>query len=169
MFHIESPLGIIRIGSTEDAITDLQFCIASDAPQGKVSYAATNIIEERVAEELLCYFDDPQYPFSVATKPSAETPFRRKVWLVLQTIKAGERFTYQQVAKRISSHPRPVGSACRNNSILIIIPCHRVVPVSRKVGEIGNYLGESDGKGRSTKEWLLHHESGEPPLKRGSS
>ena len=25
------------------------------------------------------------------------------------------------------THPRPVGNACRNNPIQLLIPCHRVV------------------------------------------
>ena len=27
----------------------------------------------------------------------------------------------------INTHPRPVGNACRNNPIQLLIPCHRVI------------------------------------------
>ena len=32
-----------------------------------------------------------------------------------------------QIAKKVNSHSRPVGNACRKNPIQLIIPCHRVI------------------------------------------
>ena len=42
---------------------------------------------------------------------------------------------------------RAIGSACSNNPILIIIPCHRII---RSTGDLGGYK-----KGQTKKKKLL--------------
>ena len=42
------------------------------------------------------------------------------------------------IAKKLNSHPRPVGNACRNNPLQLLIPCHRVI---KSNGELGGYGG----------------------------
>ena len=39
-------------------------------------------------------------------------------------------------------YARSVGNSCKNNPILIIIPCHRIIAKSGKV----LYVGETDNK-----------------------
>ena len=56
-----------------------------------------------------------------------------------------------EIAKELGSMPQPVGNACGNNSIAIIIPCHRVV------GHAG-LGGFSAPGGVETKVALLRHE-----------
>jgi methylated-DNA-[protein]-cysteine S-methyltransferase len=45
---------------------------------------------------------------------------------------------------------RAAGSACANNAIMLVVPCHRVVKTG---GALGNYA-----YGVNKKEWLLRHE-----------
>ncbi|MFN7139121.1 MAG: methylated-DNA--[protein]-cysteine S-methyltransferase [Limisphaerales bacterium] len=64
------------------------------------------------------------------------TDFQRRVWAALQTIDAGETLTYASLAALIH-HPRAVraaGGACGANPIPVLIPCHRVLAASRKIG-----------------------------------
>jgi methylated-DNA-[protein]-cysteine S-methyltransferase len=68
------------------------------------------------------------------------------------TIPYGETLTYGQIAKRLNSHARAVGSACGLNPIPIIIPCHRVI------GANGKLVGFSGGEGVETKIHLLELE-----------
>ena len=80
------------------------------------------------------------------------TPFQKKVWRAVCKIPSGQTCTYGEIAKAIG-HPRAaraVGSALKRNPLLVVIPCHRVVPAS---GGIGNYVG-----GRARKKWLLSEE-----------
>lgn len=57
------------------------------------------------------------------------TAFQQKVWKHLQTIPRGETRSYAEVAHAINAPgaARAVGSACGNNRIALIIPCHRVL------------------------------------------
>ena len=80
--------------------------------------------------------------------------FRVSVLGALMRIPYGEVRTYAQVAEDVGSPRayRAVGTACAENPIPIIIPCHRVVPSS---GGVGSYAG-----GSSLKRRLLDFERG---------
>ncbi|MEP6857217.1 MAG: bifunctional DNA-binding transcriptional regulator/O6-methylguanine-DNA methyltransferase Ada [Gemmatimonadales bacterium] len=64
--------------------------------------------------------------------------FRWKVWRELQKIPFGETRSYSEIAKAIGSPKaaRAVASACANNPVSVIVPCHRVI---RTDGGPGGY------------------------------
>jgi len=64
--------------------------------------------------------------------------FRWKVWRELQKIPFGETRSYGEIANAIGSPKavRAVASACANNRVAVVVPCHRVV---RLDGEPGGY------------------------------
>lgn len=64
--------------------------------------------------------------------------FQWKVWRALQQIPFGETRSYGEIAAAIGSPrgARAVASACANNRVAVIIPCHRVV---RAGGALGGY------------------------------
>lgn len=78
--------------------------------------------------------------------------FRTPVLDALRDIPYGEVRTYKQIAEACGSPNayRAVGTACAENPLPIIIPCHRVVP---STGGLGGYAG-----GTSMKKRLLDHE-----------
>ncbi|BAE81634.1 methylated-DNA--protein-cysteine S-methyltransferase [Chlamydia felis Fe/C-56] len=39
----------------------------------------------------------------------------------------GQTRTYKDIARETDTHPRTVGSACKNNPFLLFFPCHRVI------------------------------------------
>lgn len=80
------------------------------------------------------------------------TAFQAGVWKVLRKIPLGETLSYGQVAKQLGKPRavRAVASACANNKIALIIPCHRVV------GADGRLAGYRWGTER--KERLLERE-----------
>jgi len=74
-------------------------------------------------------------PLRVLVKGS---PFQVQVWRALLEIPAGTAVTYGGLAKALG-HPgaaRAVGSACGQNRIGFLIPCHRVI---RETGALGGY------------------------------
>ena len=81
-------------------------------------------------------------------------PFEREVLDFLRTIPPGETITYGEIARRLGrpGASRAVGTACARNPVVIVIPCHRVVP---KSGGLGNYSSEG---GPETKRRLLERE-----------
>ena len=66
------------------------------------------------------------------------SPFQLKVWEALVTIPFGSVGSFQQVAQMIGQPgaARAVGAAVAANTILYLIPCHRIIT---KEGSMGNY------------------------------
>jgi AraC family transcriptional regulator of adaptative response/methylated-DNA-[protein]-cysteine methyltransferase len=64
--------------------------------------------------------------------------FRWRVWRELQKIPFGETRTYSEIAEAIGSPKavRAVASACANNPVSLVVPCHRVV---RRSGDLAGY------------------------------
>ena len=83
-------------------------------------------------------------------QPGAQ--FSQKVWRVMRAIPAGMTISYAQLAKKAGSPAafRAAGTACGNNLIAPIIPCHRII---KSDGSLGNY-----GYGVAIKEKLLRLE-----------
>jgi len=57
------------------------------------------------------------------------TDFQKAVWGEMLKIPYGETRTYTEIAEAICKPKavRAVGTACGQNKLLIIVPCHRVV------------------------------------------
>lgn len=140
-------LGRALMGATEDGVcavylgddrreTDvelerelqLQFA-AADCTRGKLPHDW----EKGILEHLR----DTRAPLGVPLDFRG-TPFQVRVWKALREIPAGERRTYSELAASIGSPKavRAVGSACGQNAIAVLIPCHRV---TRKDGGLGGY------------------------------
>jgi AraC family transcriptional regulator of adaptative response/methylated-DNA-[protein]-cysteine methyltransferase len=75
----------------------------------------------------------PDVPIDVAA-----SAFQWKVWRELQKIPFGETRSYAEIASAVGSPKavRAVASACANNRVAVIVPCHRVV---RTDGGLGGY------------------------------
>lgn len=82
------------------------------------------------------------------------TAFRLRVWDALTRIPVGETRSYQQLAADVGSPKgtRAVASACAQNPVAVVIPCHRVI---RSDGSLGGYRW-----GPKRKEQLLERERG---------
>jgi len=82
------------------------------------------------------------------------TAFRRRVWEALRRIPFGETRSYGQIAVAVGSPgaARAVGTACAENPVAVVVPCHRVV------GSDGSLHGYAYGLAR--KRQLLDAEAG---------
>ena len=85
--------------------------------------------------------------------------FRRKVYSLLQQIPSGKVTTYGALAKKLGSkrYARAVGTAVATNPLPLVIPCHRVVPASLKIGNYG-MPGRKPSEGGDVKHGLLERE-----------
>ena len=83
-------------------------------------------------------------------QPGAQ--FSQRVWRVMRAIPAGMTISYAQLAKKAGSPAafRAAGTACGNNLLAPLIPCHRII---KSDGTLGNY-----GYGVAIKEKLLRLE-----------
>lgn len=82
-----------------------------------------------------------------------ETAFRGEVWRTLRTIPPGSPVTYAELAERANrpAAVRAAASACANNLVALVVPCHRAV---RADGQPGGYLFGTELKAR-----ILAHEA----------
>jgi AraC family transcriptional regulator of adaptative response/methylated-DNA-[protein]-cysteine methyltransferase len=71
--------------------------------------------------------------------------FQWKVWRELQKIPFGETRSYSDIATAIGSPKaaRAVATACANNRVALLVPCHRVI---RTGGSLGGYRWGLDRK-----------------------
>lgn len=82
------------------------------------------------------------------------TVFQTQIYKELFNTKKGETLSYGELAKRCQrpDAARAVGAAMSKNKLPILIPCHRVLPANKK---LGNYTG---GEGPLSKQKLLDFE-----------
>jgi AraC family transcriptional regulator of adaptative response/methylated-DNA-[protein]-cysteine methyltransferase len=83
-------------------------------------------------------FKGPTAPYPELQLLVRATEFQLKVWEALVRIPFGSVATFQQVARLIGQPgaARAVGGAVASNSILYLIPCHRIIT---KEGAMGDY------------------------------
>lgn len=81
---------------------------------------------------------DPTLSAEITSHPTL-TPFRKRVLLALCQVPSGSYTTYLALSNHLSSSPRAVGNALRNNPFAPRVPCHRVVAAD---GGIGGFGGE---------------------------
>ncbi len=90
---------------------------------------------------------------------SVADDFTHKVWRALvEKVPFGETVTYGGLAAQCNNPgaARAIGQAMRKNPVMILVPCHRVLPAE---GGTGNY---ASGQKNSLKAWLLEHEGYTP-------
>ena len=99
-----------------------------------------------LAKEIVRLIEDPGHvpdlPMDVCG-----TAFQQSVWAALRAIPPGETRTYGEIAAAIGrpSAVRATGTACGDNVLAIVIPCHRVL---RSDGGLGGYAYGADRKKR---------------------
>ncbi|ACN82712.1 methylated-DNA--[protein]-cysteine S-methyltransferase [Brachyspira hyodysenteriae] len=145
----KSPIGdlILTADETYKYITSLEFNL------NNIKVSSNNeepSIIKQAKKELDDYFSNGLKKFSLPLAIYG-TDFQYNVWMETSKIPFGKVVTYSDIARNISdkkgSISRAVGTAEGKNKIAIIIPCHRVVGVNKK---LTGYAG-----GLDKKEYLL--------------
>ena len=151
IWHYESPLGGITLGSDGSSLIGLWF-------DGQMHFA--DVLSPEHEEKPIPVFKDtcrwldiyfsgsePDFTPPLLMRTS---PFRKAVWEIMLTIPYGKTMTYGEIAKRIAERKgvarmaaQAVGWAVGHNSISLIVPCHRVVGAD---GSLTGYAGGIDKK-----------------------
>ncbi len=145
--HIETPIGFLAIQGNEKGIANITFL---DDHPGVLE------VHHQLAEctdQLKEYFDGKRTLFDSLALHFPATDFQKSVWDSLMDVPFGEVVTYGELAL-LAGHrgaARAVGTAMNVNPLPIIIPCHRVLPADRSLGEYAS--------GPHRKMWLLQHET----------
>lgn len=109
--------------------------------QGMVAKSTTRAVS--AAED-----KDDLTPYLKKIALSHKTPFQKRVLTLLCQVPRGQYTTYAAMARHLSSSPRAVGNALKNNPFAPQVPCHRVLASN---GGIGGFMGSW---GRGGKEGL---------------
>lgn len=143
--YFNSPIGFIELQSDGEALIAARFVEAptqAHAPDGVLLRAVVQFSD---------YFGGELQQFDLPLRLKG-TPFQLSVWEHLLSISYGEIRSYGEMATALGNAraTRAVGAANGANPIAIIVPCHRVINSS---GKLGGYAG-----GLWRKAWLLRHE-----------
>ncbi|MBC8153109.1 MAG: methylated-DNA--[protein]-cysteine S-methyltransferase [Bacteroidetes bacterium] len=138
-----TPFGDCLIGMTSRGICRLNFLQADTRDQTisefRAAWSGANLTEN---EAITAPVIDRIFAETPSNKPLPlllkGTNFQIKVWEALLQIPTGSVVSYETVARQIGSPNaiRAVGTACGQNGIGYLIPCHRVI---QKVGGLGGY------------------------------
>jgi methylated-DNA-[protein]-cysteine S-methyltransferase len=145
---IQTPIGAMTLSARGGRLAALTW--TGEGETDLPAPADAGLLAE-AARQLEAWFAGRRRGFDLPLAPPA-TPFGGSVRRAMLDIPYGATASYTDVARRIGSAPRAVGTACGRNPLPIIVPCHRVVAEG---GTIGGYSG---GLGLPTKRWLLAHE-----------
>jgi methylated-DNA-[protein]-cysteine S-methyltransferase len=149
---IDSPVGSLLLAATREGLVRVAF---DREDHGAVLARLAAEISPRIlraphrldgaATQLDEYFGGRRRTFDVPIDLQLAHGFRRTVLTHLGEIAYGETASYAMVAAASGSPAavRAVGSACANNPLPLVVPCHRVV---RSDGSIGQYIGGTDAK-----------------------
>lgn len=154
---VETPLGPMVAGAVQSGICLLEFTdrrmLEAQLTTVRQRFERTLVPGEndairKLKQELIRYFAGELQEFTVPLVYPG-TPFQERVWNELLRIPYGETRAYEDIARSLGTvgAVRAVGHANGCNRIAIVIPCHRVV---NKSGKLGGY-----GGGLWRKQFLL--------------
>jgi len=115
-----SPIGPIGVNSSNEHIIKIKFAL------NLIEIKPKNLFLKKVSDQLDLYFKKKLTKFTIPYILSG-TNYQKRVLKEVSRIYFGDKKTYSDIAKTINTHPRPVGNACRENPIQLLIPCHRVI------------------------------------------
>ena len=139
---VSGPEGLIRIAfETEAEDVALSEVAAALGPR----VIGSDVEMSAPRDALSAYFEGGE-PLSLPVDLRlAAAPFRRAVLEELREVPRGATVSYGELAARAGNAKaaRAVGTACARNPVPIVVPCHRVLPGT---GRLGSYRGGPERK-----------------------
>jgi len=135
---VQGPSGIVSVGFDRDRDTKLARVAAALGPRVVASDRELAATRDILSE----YFegDDDRLPTLPVDLSLVGGEFRRAALQALHdSVAHGQTVTYSELARR-AGNPRAIraaGTACATNPIPLVVPCHRVLPSTGKVGSYG--------------------------------
>ena len=146
---LDTPFGRAFVAATERGICNLEFLDNAEIEAhlagfaNKWPHAILRENRQRIREIITLLFAAAKKPDRPLSLFVTGTNFQINVWKALLQIPPGTVASYQQLANDIG-HPgaaRAVGQAVAANPVAFLIPCHRVIRQSGKLG--GYHWGET--------------------------
>ena len=153
--RLKTPFATLGLIASETHLLHIHFLpmdVTAKAPK-------TNTVAHLASVQLRGYLDNPDFEFDLPLK-LAGSKHQLDVWQAMQRIEAGQTRTYGELATSIGSSPLAVGTACGQNPVPIVVPCHRVVAANG----LGGFMGGKQGGPLAIKRWLLAFETANKDL-----
>ncbi|MEZ5871472.1 MAG: methylated-DNA--[protein]-cysteine S-methyltransferase [Nitratireductor sp.] len=153
---IPSPIGPIMAAVGECGVVSVNYTFEDRIPRPSPTWVRDDAALDEVRRQIDEWFAGTRTHFDLALDYRGNK-FQCAVWQALLEIPYGQTRTYGEIAVSIgegTAASRAVGTACGDNPLPLIIPCHRVV------GAGGTLTGFSHGArgGIEMKRHLLEHE-----------
>src|SRR3954467_8851317 len=151
---MHTPVGELALLVHDDALVAAGFTDVQDQYSRLRSAPPLRLVDQlgRFTDALAAYFAGDVSLMGTLPVSQPGGPFRQAAWKGMREVPPGEVISYSELAAR-AGNPRAVraaGSACAQNLVAPIVPCHRIV---RTGGNLGGYY-----YGLDAKSWLLEHE-----------
>jgi len=146
----KTPVGTLNLLADDQILIGANL---SSVSAFKVSSETKNVKSIPVISDLIFdYFDGDLSAINAIKVRQPGAVFSQSAWKAMRKIVAGKVISYADLAEKAGSPAavRAAGSACANNAIVLVVPCHRIVKTG---GALGNYACGVD-----KKQWLLSHE-----------
>ena len=148
--RLKAPFATLGIIASDTHLLHVHFLpldVMAKAPK-------TNTVAHLASVQLMGYLDNPDFEFDLPLM-LAGSKHQLDVWQAMRNIAAGKTQTYGDLAANIDSSARAVGTACGQNPVPIVVPCHRVVAANG----LGGFMGGKQRDPLAIKRWLLAHEA----------
>jgi AraC family transcriptional regulator, regulatory protein of adaptative response / methylated-DNA-[protein]-cysteine methyltransferase len=153
---VETSLGSVLVAATDRGLCRISFDegepdLRRRFPQAEI--AGSDDALAALATQVAQLIDDPAQPVDLPVDIGG-TAFQQAVWAALRAIPPGETRSYAEIAAAVGKPGaiRAAGTACGDNGLAVLIPCHRVL---RSDGGLGGYA-----YGTERKAALLERERG---------
>lgn len=147
---IKTPIGTLNILADDQILigSNLSTIAALNAGKDVKVVKSIPVISDLISD----YFDGDLSAINAIKVRQSGATFSQAAWKAMRKVKAGKVISYSDLAANAGSPAavRAAGTACANNAIMVVVPCHRIVKTG---GALGNYASGVD-----KKEWLLSHE-----------
>ena len=149
-----TPAGDLALLAYDDVLVAAGFTSVHDQYSRLRDMPPLRVVDDlgRFTDAMTAYFAGDMAAMDTLPVEQRGGPFRQAAWKVMREVPAGEVITYSELARRAGNERavRAAGSACAQNLVAPIVPCHRIV---RSGGSLGGYY-----YGLDAKSWLLEHE-----------
>lgn len=144
----QSALGPLLVAATDRGLCRIAFDegeaeLRAHFPQAEIAQSDPGF--EALVSQVVALVDDPAPGSADLPLDVRGTAFQEAVWQALRGIPVGETRSYAEVARAVGRPGaiRAAGSACGDNALAVVIPCHRVL---RSDGTLGGYAYGLDRK-----------------------
>jgi methylated-DNA-[protein]-cysteine S-methyltransferase len=146
---LKTPIGTLNLLANDQILIGVNL---SDVSAFKVVDAKSVKSIPVISDLIKDYFDGDLSAINAIKVQQKGPPFSQAAWKSMRKVSAGKVISYADLADKAGAPAavRAAGSACANNAIMLVVPCHRIVKTG---GALGNYA-----YGVDKKEWLLSHE-----------